>query len=64
MGGGSSQKAIRAAKAEAEQAAGYDATPQRTWLDEKVLAERFICEVAALIRVHEIFSDTLEKETE
>ena len=60
----SAQKAIRAAKAEAEQAAGYDATPQRTWLDEKVLAERFICEVAALIRVHEIFSDTLEKETE
>ena len=60
----SAQKAIRTAKAEAEQAAGYDATPQRTWLDEKVLAERFICEVAALIRVHEIFSDTLEKETE
>lgn len=56
----SAQKAIRAAKAEAEQDAGYDATPQRTWLDEKVLAERFICEVAALIRVHEIFSDTLE----
>ena len=60
----SAQKAIRAAKAEAEQAAGHDATPQRTWLDEKVLAERFICEVISLIRVHEIFSDTLEKETE
>lgn len=27
----SAQKAIRAAKAEAEQDAGYDATPQRTW---------------------------------
>ena len=54
------QKAIRAAKAEAEQAAGHGATPQRTWLDEKVLAERFICEVVSLIRVHEIFSDALE----
>ena len=58
------QKAIRAAKAEAEQAAGHGATPQRTWLDEKVLAERFICEVVSLIRVHEIFSDALETETE
>lgn len=56
----SAQKAIRAAKAEAEQAAGQDTTPQRTWLDEKVLAERFICEVVSLIRVHEIFSDALE----
>lgn len=33
----SAQKAIRAAKAEAEQAAGQDTTPQRTWLDEKEL---------------------------
>ena len=56
----SAQKAIRAAKAEVEQAAGHDTTPQRTWLDEKVLAERFICEVVSLIRVHEIFSDALE----
>ena len=60
----SAQKAIRAAKAEAEQDAGQYIAPQRTWLDEKVLAERFICEVAALIRVHEIFSDALENETE
>ena len=60
----SAQKAIRAAKAEVEQAAGHDTTPQRTWLDEKVLAERFICEVVSLIRVHEIFSDALENETE
>ena len=52
----SAQKAIRAAKAEAEQDAGHHATPQRTWLDEKVLAERFICEVAALIRVYEVLS--------
>ena len=60
----SAQKAIRAAKAEAEQAAGHDATPQRTWLDAKELAVRIICEVAALIYVHEIFSDALETETE
>ena len=56
----SAQKAIRAAKAEAEQETGQRTTPQRTWLDEKVLAERFICEVVSLIRVHEIFSDALE----
>ena len=56
----SAQNAIRAAKAEAEQEMGQRTTPQRTWLDEKVLAERFICEVVSLIRVHEIFSDALE----
>ena len=50
----SAQKAIRAAKAEAEQAAGHGATPQITGLDEKELMERFICEVVSLIRVHEI----------
>ena len=60
----SAQKAIHTAKAEAEQDAGHHATPQRTWLDEQVLAERFICEVVSLIRVHEIFSDALENETE
>ena len=56
----SAQKVICAAKAEAEQETGQRTTPQRTWLDEKVLAERFICEVVSLIRVHEIFSDALE----
>ena len=56
------QKATRAAKAEAEQDAGQHTSPQRTWLDEKVLAERFICEVVSLIRVHEIFDDALESE--
>lgn len=56
----SAQKAIRAAKAEAEQDAGHHATPQTTWIDEKDLAEQFICEVVSLIRVHEIFSDALE----
>ena len=30
---------IRAAKAEAEQDAGYDATPQRTWWEEQTLAD-------------------------
>ena len=58
----SAQKAIHTAKAEAEQDAGHHATPQRTWWDEEELAERFFCEVAALIRVHEIFGETLENE--
>lgn len=52
----SAQKAIRAAKAEVEQAAGHDATPQRTWWEEQALADRFACEVAALIRVYEVLS--------
>ena len=56
----SAQKAIRTAKAEAEQETGQRTTPQTTWLDEKELMERFICEVVSLIRVHEIFSDALE----
>ena len=60
----SAQKAIRAAKAEAEADPGHYTTPQTTWLDEKELMERFICEVVSLIRVHEIFSDALENETE
>ena len=50
----SAQKAIRSAKAEAEADLGHYTTPQITWLDEEELAERFFCEVAALIRVHEI----------
>ena len=35
----SAQKAIRAAKAEAEQAAGNGTTPQRTWWEEQALAD-------------------------
>ena len=35
----SAQKAIRAAKAEVEQTAGHDATPQRTWWEEQMLAD-------------------------
>ena len=54
------QKAIRTAKAEAEADPGHYTTPQTTWLDEKELMERFICEVVSLIRVHEVFSDALE----
>ena len=38
----SAQKAIRAAKAEVEQAAGHGTTPQRTWWEEQALADRFI----------------------
>ena len=52
----SAQKAIRAAKAEAEQDAGYDATPQRTWWEKQALADRFACETAALVRVYEVLS--------
>ena len=52
----SAQKTIRAAKAEAEQAAGQHATPQRIWWEERELADRFACEVAALIRVYEVLS--------
>ena len=53
------QKAIRKARAESETNSGNYAAPQTTWLDEKELVERFICEVTALIQVHEIFSDAL-----
>ena len=58
------QKAIRKARADAEADSGYYVPPQTTWMDEKELAERFLCEVVSLIHVHEIFSDALEKETE
>ena len=56
------QKAIDRARAEAEVDPGYYATPQTTWLDEKELVERFICEVDALTQVHEIFSEALKYE--
>ena len=52
------QKAIRAAKAEAEQDAGHHATPQRTWWEEKALADRFICEAAVLVRVYKVLSES------
>ena len=58
------QKAIHKARADAEADSGYYVPPQTTWLDEKELAERFLCEVISLIHVHEIFSDTLKQETE
>ena len=56
------QKAINKARAEAEADPGYYTTPQTTWLDDKDLAERFICEVTALAHVHQIFSEALEHE--
>ena len=52
----SAQKAIRAAKAEAEQETGQRTTAQRTWWEERALADRFICETAALVRVYEVLS--------
>ena len=58
----SAQKATRTAKAEAEQTTGYDATPQRTWWEDKNLTERFLCEVISLIHVYEIFSDISKNE--
>ena len=35
---------------------GHYTTPQRTWWEEKALANRFACDVAALIRVYEVLS--------
>ena len=58
------QKAIHKARAEAEADSGYYVPPQTTWLDEKELTDRFLCEVVSLIHVHEIFSEALEQETE
>ena len=54
------QKAIRAAKAEAEQDAGHHATPQRTWWDEKELTDRFSCEVASLVCVYEMLKSSFD----
>ena len=56
------QEAINRARAEAAADSGHYATPQATWLDEKDLAEQFICEVAVLACVKEIFSEALENE--
>lgn len=58
------QKAILKARAEAEADSGYYVPPQTTWLDEKDLTERFLCDVVSLIHVHEIFSDALGQKTE
>ena len=54
----SAQKVIRATKAEAEQDAGQYTTPQRTWWEEKALADRFICEAAVLVRVYKVLSES------
>ena len=58
------QKAICKARVEAEVDPGYYVPPQTTWLDERELAERFLCGVVSLIHVHEMFSDALEQERE
>ena len=55
-------KAINKARAEAEADPGYYTTPQTTWLDDKDLAKRFICEVTELAHVHQIFSEALEND--
>ncbi len=60
----SNQKAILMARAAEEADSGYYVPPQTTWLDEKELTERFLCEVVSLIHVHEMFSDALEQETQ
>lgn len=57
------RKAIDRARAEAEADPGYYTSPQTTWLDEKDVVERFICEIATLTKVHGIFSDVLENES-
>ena len=55
--------AIQEDKITAEkQTAGHDATPQRTWWEDKNLTERFLCEVISLIHVYEIFSDISKNE--
>ena len=56
----SAQKAIRSAKAEAEQEAGHHATLQRTWWDEKELTDRFSCEVASLVCVYEMLKSSFD----
>jgi len=56
----SAQKAIRAAKAEAEQETGQRTTPQRTWWDEKELTDRFSCEVASLVCVYEMLKSSFD----
>lgn len=56
------QKAIREARAEAGADSSCYIPPQTTRVDEKELGERFVCEVASLIRVHEIFCEALDNE--
>lgn len=56
------QKAICGARAEAGAESGGYIPPQTTWIDEKELSERFICEAASLIRLHEIFCEALDDE--
>ncbi len=56
------QKAIREAKAQAEADFDCYSVPQTTWWDEKEQAERFLGEVEALIRLHDVFSEAVREE--
>ena len=55
------QKAIRAAKAEAEQETGQRTTPQRTWWEELELADWFLCKTAALTCVYGALNNAAER---
>ena len=57
----SAQKAIRAAKAEAEQETGQRTTPQRTWWEELELADWFLCKTAALTCVYGALNNAAER---
>lgn len=39
-----------------KQETGQRTTAQRTWWEERALADRLICETAALVRVYEVLS--------
>ncbi len=56
------QKAIREARSEAEISSGCYIPPQSTWIDKKELTVQFVCGVASLIRVHEIFYEAPDDE--
>ena len=58
------QRVIREAKAKAEADSSCYIPPQTTWLDEKELSDRFICEVTSLTHVHGVFLNALENEKE
>ena len=57
----SAQKAIRAAKAEAEQEAGQEVMPQRTWWGERELKDWFPCKTAALTCVYGALHNAAER---
>ena len=56
------QKVIHRARVEVEANFGCYALTQTTWMHEKELMKRFLCEVISLIHVQEICSDVLKQE--